>query len=191
MVIISNDGFDIVNDLFFFNFILFILFNYMYIFLFLVHSKNGDNMKIKDIMSRDLVYAEVDDNVLYVCNKMKKNDVGFVLIMDGKKLYGVVTDRDIVCDLADGNIPIKEFANTNVVSVSMDEDVSKALEMMKYKKIKRLVVTSDKTVVGVVSLSDVYNSDISSGEILKALKEIFVINRNDEDFDTDVGDFIL
>ena len=157
----------------------------------IVHSKNGDCMKIKDIMSRNLIYAEVDDNVLYVCNRMKENDVGLILIMDGNKLYGVITDRDIVCDLADGEMPIKEFANTNVVSVSMDEDASRALEIMKREKVKRLVVTSDENIVGVVSLSDIYNSDISSDEILEVLKEIFAINRNNEDFDTDVGDFIL
>ena len=157
----------------------------------IVHSKNGDCMKIKDIMSRNLIYAEVDDNVLYVCNRMKENDVGFILIMDGNKLYGVITDRDIVCDLADGEMPIKEFANTNVVSVSMDEDASRALEIMKREKVKRLVVTSDENIVGVVSLSDIYNSDVSSNEILEVLKEIFAINRNDEDFDIDIGDFIL
>ena len=163
----------------------------MYIILFLVHSKSGDCMKIKDIMSRDLVYAEADDNVLYVCNKMKENDIGFILIMNGNKLYGVITDRDIVCDLAEGNMPIREFANTNVVSVDMNKDVYKAIDIMKKKKVKRLVITYDRNVVGVLSLSDIYNSDIPSEIILEALKEIFAINRNDEDFDTDVHDFIL
>lgn len=163
----------------------------MYIVLFIVHIKKGDLMKIKDIMSRNLVYAEVDDNVLYVCNKMKEKDVGFILIMDGNKLYGVITDRDIVCDLADSEMPIREFVNTNIASISMNKDVSKALELMKMERVKRLVVTSDDTIVGVISLSDIYNSDISSDEILEALKEIFAINRNDEIFNTDVGDFIL
>ena len=157
----------------------------------IVHSKNGDCMKIKDIMSRNLIYAEVDDNVLYVCNKMKEYDVGFILIMDDNKLYGVITDRDIVCDLADGQMPIREFANTNIVSISKDEDISVGLDKMKQEKVKRLVVTSNKKVVGVVSLSDIYNSDISNEVILGALKEIFAINRNDEDFDTDIHDFIL
>ena len=148
-------------------------------------------MKVKDIMSKRLVYAEVDDNVLYVSNLMKENDVGFILIMDKNKLYGVVTDRDLVCDLADGEAPIREFAITNVISVDENDDISKALELMKNHKIKRLIVTSFGKVTGVLSISDVYSSNISSDEILEALREIFAISRNDEDFDTDVDDFIL
>ena len=57
----------------------------MHIFKAKVHNKNGDTMKIKDIMSRKLIKCEIDDNVLFVCNLMKTHDVGFILIMNRNK----------------------------------------------------------------------------------------------------------
>ena len=62
---------------------------------------------------------------------------------------------------------------------------------MKTNKIKRLVVTSQNKITGVISLSDIYNSDVDSETILETIKTIFAINRNNGYYDTDVNDFIL
>ena len=72
-------------------------------------------MKIKDIMSKKLITCSPDDNILFVSNLMNVWDVGFIIIMDNNKLYGVVTDRDIVCDLANELRAIKNYAHTNVI----------------------------------------------------------------------------
>ena len=163
----------------------------MHIFKVKVHNKNGDTMKIKDIMSRKLITCEIDDNVLFVCNLMKTHDVGFILIMNKNKLYGVVTDRDLICDLADNKAPIKQFGNKNIVNIDENNEIKDALNLMKTNKIKRLAVTSQNKITGVISLSDIYNSDVDSETILETIKTIFAINRNNGYYDTDVNDFIL
>lgn len=148
-------------------------------------------MKIKSIMSRNLITCQTTDNILSVSNLMKINDVGFVLIMNKNKLYGIITDRDIVCDLSQINKPIKEIAKTKIVTTDENKSVQDSLNIMKENKIKRLVITNQNKVTGVLSLSDVLASDIESQIIIDALKEIYAINRNDEDYNTDIHDFIL
>ncbi|MCI9586186.1 MAG: CBS domain-containing protein [Bacilli bacterium] len=148
-------------------------------------------MKVKDIMSKNLVMCDPDDNILFVSNLMNVWDVGFVLIMKNGKLYGVVTDRDLVCDMANQLSHIKSYASQKVITIDKNKDVLEALKLMKKHRIKRLVITDSEKVVGVLSLSDIFETDISSEIILDALKSIYKINRNTNKFDTDVSDFPL
>lgn len=148
-------------------------------------------MKVKDVMSRNLITCEVDDNVLFVSNLMKTKDVGFILIMNKNKLYGVVTDRDLICDLADGKAPIKPFGNTHVIKIDENSSIKEALDLMKTNKIKRLVVTQKNKVTGVISLSDIYNSDENQETIFETIKAIFAINRNEKHNEANIRDFIL
>ena len=142
-------------------------------------------------MSKKLITCDTDDNVLFVSNLMKEYDVGFILIMKNNKLHGVVTDRDLICDFAEGTTSIEHYANTNILTINEDESIENALKVMKENKVKRLVITNNKKVTGVLSLSDIYNSGIDSKSILEALKQIYAINRNEGYFDVDVHDFLL
>ncbi len=151
----------------------------------------GDRMKVNEIMSRNLITCDDDDSVLFVCNLMRKYDVGLVLVVNDEGLLGVITDRDIVCLLSNGLDKVLPYINTNVITVDEDEDVLKALEVMKDNKIKRLVVTHDDLVTGVISISDLFNTDISSEEILSALKVIYAIDRDSDYFEVDVHEFPL
>lgn len=148
-------------------------------------------MKVNEIMSRNLIVCDSDDSVLFVCNLMRKYDVGLVLVMSDGRLLGVITDRDIVCLLSNGVDKVLPYVNTNVLTIDEDEDVSSALEVMKDNKIKRLVVTHEGMVTGVISISDLYDTDISSEDILSALKTIYAIDRSSDYFEVDVHEFPL
>lgn len=148
-------------------------------------------MKIKDIMSKNLVICDPDDNILFVSNLMNVWDVGFVLIMKNNKLYGVVTDRDLVCDMANQLSQIKSYATKNVITIDQNKDIVDALKLMKKHKIKRLVVTNKDKVTGVLSLSDLLMTNENKDLIFDTIKCIYEINRNDNHFDVDVHDFPL
>ncbi|MCI9110838.1 MAG: CBS domain-containing protein [Bacilli bacterium] len=148
-------------------------------------------MKIKEIMSKKLITCNPDDNILFVSNLMNAWDIGFILIMEKDKLFGVVTDRDLVCDMANQLSQIKSYATKNVITIEEDKDIKDALKLMKKNKIKRLVVTKDKDITGVLSLSDIFQLDDYQNEILDTIKTIYEINRNDNYFNADVNDFPL
>ena len=148
-------------------------------------------MKIKEIMSKKLITCDPDDNILFVSNLMNAWDVGFILIMEKDKLYGVVTDRDLVCDMANQLSQIKSYASKKVITINEDKDVIDALKLMKKHKIKRLVITNNKDITGVLSISDILNTDEYEKEVLDTIKTIYEINRNENYFNADVHDFQL
>lgn len=145
-------------------------------------------MKIKDIMSKNLVFCGIGDSLDTVSKLMKENDVGFVLVIDKNRLCAVITDRDLALNM--GSV-LRDVCNYKVVSIDEEENTIGGLDVMRKHKIKRLVVTSKNKITGVISLSDIINSDIDSSTILEALREIFYIDRSDEEFDVDIDDFIL
>ena len=148
-------------------------------------------MIIKDIMSKNIITCEPDDNILFVSNLMNIWDIGFIVIVDKNKLYGVVTDRDLVCDMANQLSTIKNYAHTNVVTIAEKKSIESALELMKKHKIKRLVITNHDKITGVLSLSDLLNSNVNEKLLLNTIKEIFAINRNQNNFNSHVHDFPL
>ena len=156
-----------------------------------VQNIKGDSMKIKDIMSKKLITCSPDDNILFVSNLMNAWDVGFILIMNNDELYGVVTDRDLVCDMANELSQIKSYATKNVITIDENEDITKALKLMKTHKIKRLVITNHREITGVLSLSDILMTNKHQDMILDTIKTIYEINRNDNYFNADVRDFPL
>ena len=148
-------------------------------------------MKIKDVMSKKLITCAPDDNILFVANLMNVWDVGFILVMDDTNLLGVVTDRDLVCDMANELSKISSYANTKVIKIDENSSLEDALKLMKKHKIKRLIVTNNDNVSGVLSLSDILTTKTNPNLILDTIKAIFEINRNENNEDTDVGDFPL
>jgi CBS domain-containing protein len=91
---------------------------------------------------------------------MKQEDVGAIPVVDGERLVGVVTDRDIVIrGIADGSDPhaikVGDIASRDVVTVRPDDDLDEALRLMAQHQVRRLPVVEDGRLVGVVATADV------------------------------------
>ena len=118
---------------------------------------------LKGIMTKDLTTVGSQATIKDVAQKMKQGDIGNVLLMDGDKLAGIVTDRDLVIRaVADGqhvSAPVSSFATKNVFTMPSSTDVSAAAKAMAEKQLRRLPVTDGDTgkVVGSVSLADLSN----------------------------------
>lgn len=139
-------------------------------------------MKIKDIMSKKIISCNSNSTVYDVAKLMKRNNIGFIPIIDDR-LIGVITDRDIVIKcLFNNDIFIKSYISDNVISIDEDEDIEESLKLMKDNKIKRLIVKRKKEIVGILSLSDILNSNISVIDTIKSIYEIKdnVFNDNPE-----------
>ena len=150
-------------------------------------------MKAQDIMSRNLIIMNDNTSISEVARIMKEKDIGFIPISNDNKIIGVITDRDIVvnaisnkCNL---DTPVKEYATKNVISVNIDDNVSKILNVMRKNKVKRVLVTDEHKLVGIVSFSDILNNN--EFDILNTMKEIWSIKRNNEHYETEIDEFYL
>lgn len=130
-------------------------------------------MRVTEIMSADVETVELDATVEEAAQVMSDADVGCVPVVDGDKVLGVVTDRDIVLravaeGLLPGDTPVAEVMTRVLVHCWEDDDVEKAAELMAEERVRRVLVYGrDGTLAGVVSLGDLAPATGKGGELLE------------------------
>jgi CBS domain-containing protein len=108
-------------------------------------------------MAKSVSSARKGERVIDVAKKMKQEDAGFMpVVEDGGKLIGVITDRDIVIRcIAEGHDPRSESAEhlmtSQVTTISPDDDIQDAAKKMEREEIRRLAVTENGKLIGVLS----------------------------------------
>ena len=116
---------------------------------------------IRELMSANPCTIEGDKPVAYAAKMMKDEDVGLAPVVEGDRLVGTLTDRDIVIRVvAEGKDPqsvtVREVASTDLVTIDPQQDLDEALRLMASNQIRRLpVVEEDGRLVGVVAQADV------------------------------------
>lgn len=117
-------------------------------------------MKVKDIGIKEVHCANPSTTLSEIASMMKRHNVGVIPICQGKKLMGVLTDRDLVisCMAADMNpreCKARELMTSNPITVTPDTDLEEAARIMGREQIHRLPVVEDGELVGIVSLGDI------------------------------------
>jgi CBS domain-containing protein len=116
---------------------------------------------IREVMTEKPCAIDADKSVSYAAKMLRDEDVGVAPIVEGDKLIGVLTDRDIATRVvADGKDPeqttVREVASKNVVTVDPQQDLDEALRLMAQHQVRRLpVIEEDGRLVGVVAQADV------------------------------------
>jgi CBS domain-containing protein len=116
---------------------------------------------IKDAMTSNPCSIDADKPVSYAAKMMRDEDVGLAPIVEGDKLVGTLTDRDIATRVvAEGKDPDSttagEVASRDLVTIEPNGDLSEALRLMAQHQVRRLpVVENDGRLVGVVAQADV------------------------------------
>jgi CBS domain-containing protein len=132
--------------------------------------------KIADIMTTDCVTVTADENLYQAALKMREHDIGFIPVVDGKKLIGVLTDRDLVirgyADKHSGSTSVMEVLSDDVQTVSPNLSVDEAVTRMASMQIRRLPVVEHGELKGIVALGDLAVRQIFVNEAGDALSGI-------------------
>lgn len=128
-------------------------------------------------MTKDCATVTLQDNVYEVAVKMKQEDTGFIPVVDGKKLIGVITDRDLVlrgfAEKKEGSTAVKEVMSSNqITSATPETTVDEAAKLMASQQIRRLPVCENGELVGIVSIGDLAVRDKFEDEAGEALSQI-------------------
>lgn len=114
---------------------------------------------IREVMTPDPVRVPESMNVVQIAEIMRDRDIGDVVVSDGAGTVGILTDRDIVVrGLASGDgvetLTAGGIASRDIETVSPDDPVAKAVEIMSDRAVRRLPVVDNGELVGVVSIGD-------------------------------------
>ena len=132
--------------------------------------------KVADIMTRSVATVQREETLQAAARRMREMDVGWLPVLDGKALVGMVTDRDIaVRGVAEGMVAqesrVADVMTADVIWCSADDAVEDVMAEMGEAQVRRLpVLDANKEVVGVVALADLATRQ--SGHTDETLREI-------------------
>lgn len=136
-------------------------------------------MKVKNFMNQNVIWTEPNCTINEVAKLMSNSHIGTVILCNNdKKLLGIITDRDIVLRVSANDkdaktTQAKDIMTTNLITACPEDDAYKLMELMKENQIRRVPVIENNEVVGIVSLSDLSNTEqISSENMGKTVEHI-------------------
>ncbi|MGC4807110.1 CBS domain-containing protein [Micromonospora sp. DT233] len=114
---------------------------------------------VGEFMTTRLVTMDADDTIATAARQMRDSAIGDVVVTSGDDVVGIVTDRDItVRGVADERIPattrLKEITSRDVITVSQHDDVVAAADLMRTYAVRRLPVTEEGRLIGLISMGD-------------------------------------
>ncbi|HEX7038432.1 MAG TPA: CBS domain-containing protein [Pseudomonadales bacterium] len=113
---------------------------------------------VRELMHSDLTQLDSNATVLEAARCMRDADIGDVLVTEGGKLRGIVTDRDLVvrcmAEQASADAKLGQLCSGDLVTISPDEEIDRAVKLMSDHAIRRLPVVEGDRAVGILSLGD-------------------------------------
>jgi len=133
-------------------------------------------MKVSEVMSREVRTIDPATTLQEAALLMRQADIGALIVGEGERMTGVVTDRDLVvrglADGLDGRTAVSEVMSPGVCYCFDDEELDHVAKNMGQIEKRRLaVVNRQKRLVGVVSLANVAscNADKLGAHLLRAV----------------------
>ena len=122
---------------------------------------NSSSIIVKDIMTKTLISVNPATTSLQIAKMMEQGGIGAVLVKENENLVGIVTDRDFATKIAANNLPfdtpVEKIMSSPLITINHNEPISAAAEMMSSKKIRKLAVSDNGTIVGLITSTDLVN----------------------------------
>ena len=121
--------------------------------------------RLRDIMRPGFLHCvQQSDSVAAAVRTMTAMNVGIVAVLDGERLVGVFSERDVVQRVVNRGLPattpVGALMTTDLVVAEADEDYQSAMRKMNRANIRHLPVVEGQTLLGIVSLRDILRTRI-------------------------------
>jgi CBS domain-containing protein len=144
----------------------------------MAEQRRNESQPVRDIMTPNPECVTEKDSVLQAARIMRDKDTGAVPVVDGRKIIGLITDRDIVVRaIADGkdinNCRVNEVMSKQVRTVNEDASVREVLNTMSGAQVRRVpVVNRNNELVGIVSMKDLATETNATSHVGQTEREI-------------------
>jgi CBS domain-containing protein len=137
---------------------------------------------VRDILREKgtAVYSISPDATVYDALKlMAEKNVGALVVLDGDRLAGLVSERDyarkiVLLDRLSRETKVKEIMTTEVFTVTPDIDLDKCMELITDKRLRHLPVVENDRVIGIISIGDIVKGIIDHKESVIGQLESYI-----------------
>ena len=134
---------------------------------------------VRDIMTRDVVSVTPETTLKDAAQLLKTRNIGSVPVLDGRKIVGILTDRDIairgVAEGRDsGSTRVGDVMSKDIVTVREDSTLREVEELMHDHQVRRLPVVNDQSeLIGYLSIARIARTDSAekAGEVLQGVSQ--------------------
>jgi signal-transduction protein with cAMP-binding, CBS, and nucleotidyltransferase domain len=144
-----------------------------------------DSTFVNQIMSKNVLTLDKSTSLQEAALNMTKLNIGCVIVTDGAKPLGIITERDFVTKVAAQGWPlfteICEIMSSPLITIGPEETIWEASEMMKQKMIHKLPVKENEQVIGIVTTTDIVKiaSVGSDSEMRRICDQILLRMKNE------------
>ena len=115
----------------------------------------NSSILVKDIMTKTLISVNTTTTVFQVAKMMEQGGIGAVFVKKDDNPIGIITDRDYATKIVSHNLPsdtpVGKIMSSPLVTINFDELISTAAQRMTSKKIRKLGVTDNGKVIGIIT----------------------------------------
>ena len=118
----------------------------------------NSSILVKDIMTKALISVNTETSVFQVAKMMQQGGIGAVLVKKDDHLVGIITDRDYATKIVSNNLQsdthVEKIMSSPLITINFDETISAAAYRMTSKKIRKLPVTDNGKIIGLITSTD-------------------------------------
>jgi len=127
--------------------------------------------QLLDQNARAVCSIDPDSTVFDAIANMAENDIGSLVVMDGEKLVGIITERHYARNVvlkgkASPTTPVRDIMERRVICARPEQTVEQCMALMSDKRVRHLPVLEGKKVTGIVSIGDLVKSIIGDQKFI-------------------------
>ena len=119
---------------------------------------DSSSILVQGIMTKAIISVNTQTTVFQVAKMMEQGGIGAVLVKKDGHLSGIVTDRDYATKIMANNLSsdtsVGKIMSSPLITINYDESISAAAQRMTTKKIRKLAVTNNGNIIGLITSTD-------------------------------------
>ena len=128
-------------------------------------------MKVSDLRPHELFTAQAEETLEVAADRMSWHQVSALPVLEGQRLVGIVTERDLTAALAEGAdaevTPVSDYMTPAPEVLRPDSELVDAAHVMLELGIRHLPVVRSGQLLGVLSMRDVLDADVHQAEAIR------------------------
>ena len=144
-----------------------------------------NNTFVHQVMNKNVLSLDKSTSVQESAEKMKKLNVGCVIVTKNNSPIGIITERDFVTKIVAEGRPlfteIQETMTSPLITINSEETIWEASQLMKEKSIHKLPVEKNKQIVGIITTTDIIKiASVGSDSEMRRICDQIILRMNDK-----------